>query len=378
MDPIPSLDPLDLDRIERYLGGHLSPSEAEAFAAWLAQDGWRQRALDDCTALWNSLSADQPRWDVQDMWQAVVARTQLDGHVPLPPRAAATSRRTTPRHAIPVVDRSPQIFGVPRARRSVLWSLAATLGVAGIVAGLWFTTHRGSVGTDQQVFAEGSWKSYSTVRGQRADVRLNDGTKITLAADSRVRVREEQGRQIREVELVGEAYFDVTPDAAHPFVVHTRQGIVRELGTAFDVRSYPGDTTVNVVVTTGRVSLGAAHRHAEAVGTPVVLAAGDWGQVGPSGATSIAHHVDLRSYIGWLNGELVFTAQPLQTVVDAIERWYDVKIEFADPAFASLPLTVSIRDGSLNDALDVITRSLQLSAERDGRVIRLVKHNSSR
>jgi ferric-dicitrate binding protein FerR (iron transport regulator) len=107
----------------------------------------------------------------------------------------------------------------------------------------------------------------------------------------------------------------------------------------------------------------------------VVLAAGDMATTRPDGTTEFVRNVDTRKYTSWVTGELRFDNAPLSTVVEALQRWYDVKITLAEPAFASYPLTVSVRDGSVDDAMEVVTKSLGLRFERRGDAIWIVGQN---
>lgn len=291
-------------------------------------------------------------------------------------------------------------YAQPTIRARRLWSAAiVVLVLFGAGFWSWSATHVRASHATSMVASASHWKSYVAPRGQRTSIQLQDGTKIVLAADSRLRVRQDAA-PTRDVELSGEAYFEVHHDGSRPFVVHTAQSIITELGTSFSVRAYPDDPDARVVVTSGRVRLtpivitGTTARAADTAmalipshvhgttGNPgnnikpttgfasaIVLTAGDMANTA-NGATTVAHNVDTQAYDAWLTGELHFVNTPLKTVVRALERWYDVKVYLEDPNFANYPLQrITLRDGSVDDAMDVVTTALGLRYERrDGAV----------
>lgn len=86
-------------------------------------------------------------------------------------------------------------------------------------------------------------------------VRLADGTKVMLNAGSRLTYPKEFSGEKREVQLSGQAFFEVTPDKTHPFVVKTQKMDVTVLGTSFEVFSYDGDEEGETVLLTGKVKV---------------------------------------------------------------------------------------------------------------------------
>ncbi len=101
------------------------------------------------------------------------------------------------------------------------------------------------------------------------------------------------------MDLQGQAYFVVTHDAAHPFVVRTDRLIVRDLGTRFVVRAYPGDSAQNVVVAEGLVSLGGspASSGGHARRDSLVLEAGDVGRLTAAGDLARIRGVSVEQYL---------------------------------------------------------------------------------
>ncbi|MBX6330766.1 MAG: FecR domain-containing protein [Gemmatimonadaceae bacterium] len=209
-------------------------------------------------------------------------------------------------------------------------------------------------------------REIATQRGQLADVYLSDGTHVLLGVASRLRFAAPLGATSRDVYLDGEAVFEVTPDTQAPFIVHTSHGIARDVGTRFDVRAYPGDTTTTVVVAEGRVLLAP---HADSAGA--VLDAGDLGQVGAAAAVRTRHGVAVDRYFAWTDRQLVFTDVPLRDVLPQLSRWYDLEFRLGDASLANRRLTATLTSESLPELLRGLALTVEVRAERHGRVVTL-------
>ncbi|HTF05933.1 MAG TPA: FecR domain-containing protein [Bacteroidia bacterium] len=131
-----------------------------------------------------------------------------------------------------------------KAKRNYTWAAAAgVLLVIGISSILWLT--------------RGPSLDYETLAMTSATDVINDtlpdGTLISLNKNSKITYPSSFTGAQREITLIGEAFFDVSHDATHPFVIHTGTMDVKVLGTSFNVRAYPGGDSVHVSVKTGKV-----------------------------------------------------------------------------------------------------------------------------
>jgi transmembrane sensor len=199
-------------------------------------------------------------------------------------------------------------------------------------------------------------RTYATLSGERAELRLADGTHVRLAPGSKLSVSPDYGTDRRDVYLDGQAYFDVVHDATKPFTVFAGNASARDLGTTFAVRSYPEDGAVQVVVRSGQVAMSGLGR----------LRAGDLGRLNADGRTSIRHGVNVTRMLGWLDGTLSFTDAPLGRVLQDMHRWYDVDVSLGDPSLASLPFTGTLADVSPNAAVELVAATVGLKVRRNG------------
>jgi len=229
-----------------------------------------------------------------------------------------------------------------RAPRRLGWLLAAALLAAAVL--LASRRHEARL-TETGAVAE---RTVVTRPAERAIVRLGDGTQIIVAAQSTLRYPATLTGATREVEVSGEAYFEVAHDDRRPFVVHANGAAIRDVGTAFDVRAYPNDSGARVVVADGRVAIRAARDTG-------VVDRGQLAQWDASGDVAV-RLVDPQRYVAWTTGELVFDATPLDEVAKELTRWYGTPVVLGDRSLARRDFTGSFDRESLHDILDIIGR----------------------
>lgn len=177
--------------------------------------------------------------------------------------------------------------------------------------------------------------AYETAVGAQRTVSLPDGSTVSLNTNSLVQIT--FSRQRRDVRLVrGEAYFEVAHDEKRPFAVFAGRGVVRDIGTAFDIRLLP--KAVDVTVLRGNVEL-AALMQASSPGERHlgVLAAGQ-NAVFDRGVDrlSLVSDAAINRRLAWRQGVLVYAGEPLAQVVADFNRYTDVKVEIGDPKLRDL------------------------------------------
>lgn len=172
----------------------------------------------------------------------------------------------------------------------------------------------------------------TTSTAEVRSIGLDDGSVVRLAPDSAVDIVYEAGR--RRVRLLqGEAFFEVRPDSARPFVVEARGVQTTVLGTSFNVRA-SGDGA-EVAVRSGLVRVDAA-----AAQPPVTLRLepGEWAQVARSGVVARGR-VPSDEVAPWLGGQIVARDRPLADVVDDLRRYFAGSIVLVDADLAARRVT---------------------------------------
>ena len=328
--------------ITRFVAGRSSPEEASRVRQWISGDPSRQAYVDGLTRTWELSQLPLEQWNAERAWKDLAAR------------------RADRARPVPQAEISP----ASPLRRSLDWPprIAAVIVLALAGALLWRSLPRQAAPAPMAQTHE-----YATRPGQRAELRLADGTRVLLNVDSRLRVPTDFRRV---VSLEGEAFFDVRHDPDQPFRVQTARGVAEDLGTEFVVSAYPENRGMRVAVVSGAVAL---HRNRSADSTPEVrLTRGDLALL-DSTRVDVRRDIDLAPYVGWTTGSLVFEGVPLGVALPTIERWYDVEIRLADSSLAGRRLTATFHDTPLQHVLDLLALSFHLRVERHGRNITLTR-----
>ena len=162
--------------------------------------------------------------------------------------------------------------------------------------------------------------------GQQLTHELPDGSTVTLNSGAAIRYASDFGEETRQVKLIrGEVFFDVTK-SDKPFSVQTFNSTVTVLGTTFNVRAWPSDTdaATDVAVASGTVRLAARHAPEHAL----ILEAGESARLADQNDTPIAlDTVNTQNALSWRDGSFKFSNHTLGTVLDELERRFDVRIK---------------------------------------------------
>lgn len=189
--------------------------------------------------------------------------------------------------------------------------------------------------------------------GSQAQMRLPDGTLVTLNAGSYLTYAQDFGVDNREVELQGEGYFEVAPNEAMPFYVRSKNLQVKVLGTKFNFQDYPEDRQVIVSLLEGKVALhNRIHQEADRCLRPderVVLDKSD-------GTMKIESTKRIKADINWRQGLLSFDEVLLSEVIQTLERSYNVRITLQTDSLAGYRFygTFNRTSQSLKDVLEAL------------------------
>lgn len=163
------------------------------------------------------------------------------------------------------------------------------------------------------------FNTIETPKGGEFKVCLPDGSNVWLNAASTLRFPTTfVYAGTRSVQLSGEAYFEISKDKAHPFIVSTENQEVKVLGTHFNVNSYPEEPTVKTTLIEGSVLVSTLE------GKTATLNPGQ--QSVNNGKTIMVGNVNIENEIDWHNGTFTFNGEPLANIMNKLARWYDLKI----------------------------------------------------
>lgn len=167
-----------------------------------------------------------------------------------------------------------------------------------------------------------------TPKGGQYHLRLEDGTEVWLNAASSIRFPTRFTGLYRIVELTGEAYFEVAPDAQRPFKVSIdEKNGIDVLGTSFNVNAYKDEENIHTTLLEGAVKV--THSPAEGYFKGMLLKPGQQAVIKQHGIdTAFIAPADTARAVAWKNGFFDFNDVKLAEVMRQVSRWYDIDIVY--------------------------------------------------
>ena len=159
-----------------------------------------------------------------------------------------------------------------------------------------------------------------TPRGGEYRITLPDGSKVWLNATSSLKFPGVFKGNIREVELKGEAYFEITKNSAMPFRVKSNGAQIKVIGTHFNVKSYGNEKLMKTTLVEGSIKITAGNSsHILKPGQQAILT---------NGKMSVLDNVDIEEQLAWKNGLFLFKDASIKDVMEQAALWYDLKVTF--------------------------------------------------
>lgn len=207
--------------------------------------------------------------------------------------------------------------------------------------------------------------------GDRSDITLPDKTKVQLNSGTSLRFESSRFSTCREVTLNGEAFFEVTHDEKHPFIVKTNHMNIEVLGTSFNVSSYEDDAFITTFLKSGRVK--------------ILIEGNDEILLKPNEAVQLNKKSnELRKLTikdgrctDWTAGILTIKGETIEELTKKLTRKYGVRFEFGDDKARMHTYTGTIHDEALEDILEALKYASAIDNEREGNIIKLysIKQN---
>lgn len=227
---------------------------------------------------------------------------------------------------------------------------------------------------EQQIWADSPETEYNLLvtssRGN-IEVTLADSSRVWLNAGSQLRYPNRFTGNSREVELVGEAYFEVARNEHQPFIVRAGTTRIEVLGTQFNVEAKAGNSCITTLVK-GSVKV------RNKLNDSVVIHPGQQVKVPKEGAMTVKS-VDLRFPTAWRRNRFAFQNEPLYRIMEQLSEWYGCTFEFRRPQQANLHFTTMIpRYDDITEVLGILQATgefrftseaghIRISAYEDGK-----------
>ncbi|MBI1184164.1 DUF4974 domain-containing protein [bacterium] len=310
---------IDFDLLAKFFAGECSTDEQALVAQWKQDSEANLREFERLQTIFSSPTA-APEVNVDAAWQ------KLDGRIKETSQNKSIKQGTAP----------------------LTWVLriAAVL----VVAVLAYTGIRWAGSPQMMAFETGP---------QKQDLLLDDGSSITVNSHSKLAYPKQFDHKVREVQLEGEAFFDVARNEAKPFIISTPYLKVEVLGTSFNVQAQPGADSAKVNVLSGKVRVTDLETQTEIIierGQSVVL----YHQSGEFVKQMNAPQAELF----WQTGKLDFKSVALKNVIKELEQVYQVKIT-ADSTAYNCRITARFENDSIDTVLNVIATTLNMSVAKN-------------
>jgi len=211
--------------------------------------------------------------------------------------------------------------------------------------------------------------------GSRTKIQLPDGSQVWVNSGSSLTYEDNFNGSTREVHLNGEAYFDVVKDASRPFIVHTTGIDIRVLGTAFNVKAYKKEPTIEATLIHGSIEVINKNRP----GTPKVmlkphekLVYNKFPVTDPrdqraditvpeSDAYSVTikplnNNITDREIVetAWVYNKLVFEDERFEAIALKMERWYNIKIHIENEQLKNYKMSGSFVNETAEEAIKIL------------------------
>jgi len=185
-------------------------------------------------------------------------------------------------------------------------------------------------------------------KGGEYQLVLSDSTRVWLNADSELTYPVSFSGDERRLSLKGEACFEVTPNQKKPFIVTVGAVDVRVLGTVFNIEAYPENDNVITTLVEGAVELNKGDKSQ-------LLTLDEQAVIGVGDERFVVNSVNAKNYVLWKEGVFFFEDEALESILQKLTRWYNVEIEFENPALRETRFSMEVKKyEELNKVLTIL------------------------
>ena len=304
--------------ITRYLGDTASHEEILWLEQWVKESDENSRFFLQCKKSWNlSAFTKENLPDVEEEWKIFARENLMEKEVKIRPIA------------------SKKAFTITSIAAAVLLLIAGAI---------WLFSGQSK--------AVQNFRSVDLVSIEK----LSDGSTVSLNRYSHLSF---ENANIRKAKLDGDAYFEVEKDKDHPFVVFVEDLEVKVLGTSFYVDARDGKQDIQVLVSTGRVSVKAAN-------DSLILKAGEKAIFNRTAKLLKREAIVDQNFLSWKTMNLNFDDTELWQVVQTLNDTYDSQIELSSEKIQSCKITFQFTQHSRAAVLTIISETLDLHIEQKG------------
>ncbi len=382
--------------VRKIASGELTPEEQFKLNSWLTADQKNQQEYNDLQAVKNLFAhKDLKIPDVEAGWQKVKQRISATPivHVLHPKKSFAwlkyaaaiiviatvslviyqanqTTNQTSPTEVVIQPGENRAELVLPSGKKLSLRN-QSVIDISGEKNSL-VATSKGNMLVYNATFGQEGYHKLIVPNGGKYEIILPDKTHVWVNSGSELTYRVDfRSAAIREVKLVGEAYFKVAKDKKHPFIVKTAHMDVEAVGTAFNVVAYKNADYTETTLVEGIVNV------SDKLGNKQRMLAGSKIRIANKVSNvlpTLRQTVSVYGDYAWKDGVFAFDNMPLQQIMEQISRWYNIKVVFTNKEARQLHFTGTIeKDNNLNTVLKLISTSTNVKFEIEKQTLYITK-----
>ena len=218
--------------------------------------------------------------------------------------------------------------------------------------------------TGSKVAFHDSPVTFATGNGEKAEITLPDGSHVWLNSGTVLTYSSSFNHKNREINLSGEAYFEVAANKNKPFMVYTKDITVEALGTSFNVTAYEEDLFASSVLIDGAIRVMAGDQER-------FLAENHRATFYKASGTLASDAVYASDYIMWKDGFLYFNNNSFEEIAQKLSRMFNVKIEFNSDDLRPIRFSGTLGNSSIKNVLDILSLTSPMDYEMNGTVVEL-------
>lgn len=316
-----------LDLIVKDLSGELTSDDQQRLQDWVASNDDNRKLYDEYMKVWKEMDKVTGRTsrEIDKEW----TRLQQAIHE----ETDATIEKTR--------------------KTSMLWRIAASIvifvTVGAAIIYVW------NLNRYQEIISDAAVEQ----------VELPEGSKVSLNVDTKLAYSKKFQSDTRQVELEGEAFFEVVQDTIRPFIIKTGDIQIEVLGTSFNVKAYPHEDQVEVTVERGKVAVYRIKNKNDVV----ILVKGEKAVFDKSSRELEALANENINYQSWKTKKIIFEDTPMSEVVRIINEIYQSDLRLLTTDLKDCPVTTTFDNQSLETILNVLSSTLNLTITKEGGAI---------
>jgi len=343
---------IDVEVLCKYLQGETSEEENSVLLKWINQSKTNEKLFLELKYIWgtSTLSCLSLDTEKNKEWDKLVNKIQLT-HESLSPK-----RTTNFRSVIKTIFKIAALF-------------ILAFGLS------WLLLSQKKKPVEKTL----SYYEFRTPEGAKSEINLPDGSKVWLNSKSSLRVPDNFTSSNRRLFLEGEAYFDIQKQDKNPLSIITSDISIRVVGTAFNVKSYPGEGTIETTLERGMITLEKKASNPEEKNSiitlqpnqratfvkkqgkilldevnPVNIIDSTTNQLVRQEKIIINERVETQKYTAWKDGKLIFDDETFENLAVRLERWYGIKIHIDDERLKKIRFTGTFENETIEQGLNIM------------------------